>query len=222
MVSGYNIMRNDMAMIYMSPDPYFEAFEEVIDMTRFDLNKQWTAGLCLAHINGCLHLGGMAPSTPAAKIPCGCSQIKGTWLIKIGDRMVTTLAEAHDAFQQLSSNGITSVPLLFSHPEIRQDISHDGLLIVSSAPFTQHIHDQLNNQWDFLMVVDHLRKASPYEIVESGNVLNYVTRVMHLTRGKLTQQDDWSDWQHSEYLQLDQYDTQGMFGVPVPMKEEPL
>jgi len=160
MVSGYNIMRNDMAMIYMSPDPYFEAFEEVIDMTRFDLNKQWTAGLCLAHINGCLHLGGMAPSTPAAKIPCGCLRIKGTWLIKIGDRTVTTLAEAHDAFQQLSSNGITSVPLLFSHPEIRQDISHDGLLIVSSAPFTQHIHDQLNNQWDFLMVVDHLRKAS--------------------------------------------------------------
>ena len=43
---------------------------------------------------------------------------------------------------------------------------------------------------------------------------------MRLTRGKLTQQDDWSDWQHSEYLQLDQYDTQGMFGVPVPKKEE--
>ncbi len=57
-------------------------------------------------------------------------------------------------------------------------------------------------------------------IVESGDVLNYVTRVMRLTRGKLTQQDDWSDWQHSEYLQLDQYDKQGMSGVPVPMKEQ--
>jgi hypothetical protein len=43
---------------------------------------------------------------------------------------------------------------------------------------------------------------------------------MHLTHGKLTQQDDWSDWQHSEYLQFNQYDKQGMFGVPVPMKEE--
>ncbi len=43
---------------------------------------------------------------------------------------------------------------------------------------------------------------------------------MHLTRGKLTQQDDWPDWQHSEYLQLNQYDKQGMFGVPIPMKEE--
>jgi hypothetical protein len=186
MVSKYNITRNDMVMIYMSPNPYYEAFEEVIDMTCFDLNKLWTAGLCLAHINGRLHLGGMAPSTPAAKIPCWRSRIKGAWLIKIGDQMVTTLAEAHDAFQQLSSNGITSVPILFLHPEIRQDILHDGLPIVSSAPFTQHIHDQLNHQWDFLALVDHLRKAPSYEIVESGNVLNYITQVMHLTHGKLT------------------------------------
>jgi hypothetical protein len=172
MVSDYNITQNDMAMIYMSPNPYFEAFEEVIDMACFDLNKHRTAGLCLAHINGRLHLVGMAPSTPAAKIPCWRLRIKGTWLIKIGDRMVTALAEAHDAFQQLSSNGITTVPLLFLHPEIRQDILHDGLPIMSSALFTQHIHDQLNHRWDFSMVVDHLRKARPYEIVESGDILN--------------------------------------------------
>jgi hypothetical protein len=43
---------------------------------------------------------------------------------------------------------------------------------------------------------------------------------MRLTSGKLTLQDDWSDWQHLECLQLDQYDKQGMFGVPVPMKEK--
>ena len=73
---------------------------------------------------------------------------------------------------------------------------------------------------DFSTVVDHLRKAPPYDTVESDNVLNYITWVMRLTRGKLTLQDDLSDWQHLEYLQLDQYDKQGMFGVPVPMKEE--
>ncbi len=105
-----------MAMIYMSPGPYFEAFEEVIDMARFDLNKHRTAGLCLAHVNGRLHLGGMAPSTPAAKILRWRSRINGTWLIKIGDQTVTPLAEAQDAFPQLSSNSITTVPLLFSHP----------------------------------------------------------------------------------------------------------
>ena len=69
MVSAYNIMRNDMAMIYMTPDLYFKAFEEVIDMTCFNLNTPWIAGLCLAHVNGRLHLGGKAPSTPAAKTP---------------------------------------------------------------------------------------------------------------------------------------------------------
>ena len=43
---------------------------------------------------------------------------------------------------------------------------------------------------------------------------------MRLTRGKLLKQDDWSDWQGSEYLQLNQYDAQGMFGEPVAMSEE--
>jgi hypothetical protein len=42
---------------------------------------------------------------------------------------------------------------------------------------------------------------------------------MKLTRGKLIQQTDWSDWQDSEYLQLNQYDSQGMFGDPVVTKE---
>jgi len=57
-------------------------------------------------------------------------------------------------------------------------------------------------------VADYLWKAPPYETIDSGDVLNYVTRVMRLTHGKLLQQD-------SEYLQLDHYDAQGMFGDSV-------
>ena len=73
----YNITRQDMALIYMSPDPYHEAFEEIMDIRRFDFNHHRTAGLCLAHIDGRLILGGMTRSTPAAKIPCWRSRIKG-------------------------------------------------------------------------------------------------------------------------------------------------
>ncbi len=43
---------------------------------------------------------------------------------------------------------------------------------------------------------------------------------MKLTRGKLLQQQDWSDWQDSEYLQLNQYEDQGMFGQPVAVTED--
>ena len=124
----------------------------------------------------------MAASTPAAKIPRWRSQIKqGAWLIEIGDTMVSSISDAQQAFAALAQTGVTLVTLLISHPEIQQDTSHNGLPIVSSAPFTQHIHDQLNHCWDFSKVAEYLRKVPPYEIVESGNVLNYVSRAMCLT-----------------------------------------
>ena len=41
---------------------------------------------------------------------------------------------------------------------------------------------------------------------------------MKLTHGELLRQDDWSKWQTSEFLQLDQYDSQGMFGTPVAVE----
>jgi hypothetical protein len=37
---------------------------------------------------------------------------------------------------------------------------------------------------------------------------------MKLTQGKLLKQSNWNDWQDSEYLQLNQYYDQGMFGMP--------
>jgi hypothetical protein len=137
----------------------------------------------------------MAPSTPGARIPRWRSRIKGAWLIKVRDTQVSTIADAKMAFAMASDSGVPSLTLLFSHPEVRQDVSHEGLPVVSSAPFSQHVHDQLNKRWDFTTVVDYLRKKPPYDIVEDGDVLNYITRVMKLTRGKLLQQDDWSDWQ---------------------------
>ncbi len=68
-VTEIMLSKKDMATIYMSPDPYFEAFKEVIDLRKFNLTKHCTAGLCLAHSDGQLYLGGMTPSTPGAKIP---------------------------------------------------------------------------------------------------------------------------------------------------------
>ena len=77
--------------------------------------------------------------------------------------------------------------------------------------------DQLS-QWargDLLEDGLRTQRKRQYDIVDSGDVLNYTTRVMKLTRGKLLSQNDWTDWQDSEYLQLDQYYAQGMFGNPV-------
>ncbi len=54
-----------------------------------------------------------------------------------------------------------------------------------------------------------------------GGILHYTTKAQRLTQGKLIKQDNWSDWNGSEFIQLDQYEAQGMFGEPhVVMSEE--
>ena len=79
------------------------------------------------------------------------------WLIKVGDSIVESIDDVVRAFDGLRTSGSPSVTLLFSHPEVRPNLSQAGLPIVSSAPFTQHTHDQLNNQWEFSTVAEHLR-----------------------------------------------------------------
>ena len=48
-VAEYLIGKQDMATVYMSPDPFFESFEKLINLRKFDLDLHRIAGLCLAH-----------------------------------------------------------------------------------------------------------------------------------------------------------------------------
>ncbi len=144
LVSKFLILKRDIAPLYMSLCPYFDAFEEIIDLHKLDPNNNWTAGLCLAHIDGRLFLGGISPSTPGAKIARWRSRIKGVWLIKIGSTTVSTIADAQLAFKKLSDAGATLLALLLLHPEIRPTMTHNGPSIVFSAPFHQQVHNQLN------------------------------------------------------------------------------
>jgi len=90
-----------MDMIYMSPDPYGRTFEEPLDLRKFDLSKHPTAGLCLITHDGWLLLASMDKGSPGARIDKWRSRIRGTWLVSIGDMVVSTLAEAHSAFRIL-------------------------------------------------------------------------------------------------------------------------
>ena len=69
----FYVTRRDMAMIYMSPDPYFEAFEEKLNVQHVNLKKHHTAGLELYESLGRVFLRSMKPITAAAKIPDWCT-----------------------------------------------------------------------------------------------------------------------------------------------------
>ncbi len=53
-----------------------------------------------------------------------------------------------------------------------------------------------------------------------GEVLHYVTKAQQLTQGHFILQDDWHEWNSSEYTQLNQYEAQGMFGSPTMVSSE--
>jgi hypothetical protein len=147
--SEFNITKDDMAMVYMSPDPFFDAFEENLDLQKWSFDKHCTAGLFLVVHNGQVYLGGMTPGTPCAKVDRWRVNLRGAWLIKVGSTQIFTISDAQSAFWSLYETSAPSVMLLFSHPELRRDISNKGLPIVSLAPFLQQMHDQLNRRWDF-------------------------------------------------------------------------
>jgi hypothetical protein len=217
----FHIGQEAMDMIYMSPDPFHDSFDKLLDIRHLDLSHHPTAGLSLLEKNGRVFLEHIQPGSPGAKIPRWRTCICGAWLIKIGPHIIHLIPDAHTAFSTIQASGSTHTSLLFAHPEIHPDLSRRGLPMVSSSPnFMQQVHNQLNNQWEFSTVFEHLCRHPSYQVVDNGGVLNTVTRVMKLTRGKLIKQPDWDAWLASEYLQLDQYDAWGMFGTPVAVDSD--
>ncbi len=199
-------------MIYVSPDPSGNSFEEELDLRKFDITMHRSVGLCFFKKNGRLLLALMAPSTPGAHIPRWRTRLRDAWLLEVNGTPVSTIKDMHATFTYLASKNKPSCTLLFSHPEITPDISNKGLPVMSKSDFSQLTCDQLNNRIDLIEDSLRVKRMRQYNVVNSGNVLNYTTRIMKLTCGKLLKWDDWLDWQNSEFLQLDQYDAQGMFG----------
>jgi hypothetical protein len=162
----------------------------------------------------------MDPGTPSARIDKWRTNLHGAWLILIDDIKVTTITDAQAAFAHISSTNRPNCMLVLSHPNISPNISNCGLPIMATEDFSQFTHNQLNHRLDLLdtgLIIQHTRL---YDIIKSGNIHNYTTHIMRLIRGQLLQQKDWSDWQHSKYLQLNQYDDQGCFGEPTSVKKD--
>jgi hypothetical protein len=213
-----------MDTIYMSPDPYGQSFEESIDLRKCNLTTHTTGGLRFLAKDDRLVLASIDSGSPGARIDKWCTRLRGAWLVSINDHPVHSLSVVQHELLLASACNPSSCTLLFTHPEITPDISNRGVPIMSPTDFTQYTHDELNNRLDLLLDVEptapHVLCTRYYDIVTSGDVRQYITRVMRLTRGRLLQQDDWSDWQGSEFLQLDQYDDQHCFGEPTSVAKE--
>ena len=219
----FGISSKDMALIYLSPSPYSNAFEEVIERRYFGRTKHATGGMCFTNKNKCLILTDIRPSTPAAKIPRWRSQIRNAWLIKVFGQAVLTENDVTTALELFLKSNQQNCNLLFAHPEIRHGLTNDGL--------PQIAFDQLNHRLLLRPSDEDIRAYIPYippkpitgfrifdtldwDMDDPFDVYNCLTQVHRLTCRKLRKQDNWTAWLSSEYTQLDQYERQHMFGLP--------
>jgi hypothetical protein len=208
-VTDYQIHLRDIAQIFMSPTAYDNAFEEYINMKCFYPTNLPVGDLQFRTIGDFLILGSIAKSSPCAKLKDWQSCLKGAWLIQVNGIDVHTVADVNEAFNACLASGLFTCTLLFSHPEVRHRLTNKGIPQVTL--------DQLNLQLLFdSFTAPQLPTCKHSHIckVWDSKVLHYVTRAQRLTRGHLIKQDDWQEWNSSEFTQLNQYEAQGMFGSP--------
>jgi hypothetical protein len=195
------------AQIYLSPSPYFESFEEDIDIRKWSSsNDHKTAGLSIIKNQDRLVLANILRSTPAARIDKWRTRCRGAWIIEVNGIPVNEIEDVARVLQQCKEKGYNSVKILMAHPEIKTGLTSKGIPQI-------HI-DQLNPK--FILNLDHIAKQHA-PVIESAGVFQYSFN--KLTRGKLVKQEDWNDWQASEWKQLDQYYEQLMFGKPTYVKD---
>jgi hypothetical protein len=90
-----------------------------------------------------------------------------------------------------------------AHPELKAGLTSQGIPQL-------HI-DQLNTR--FIMNIDNIVRQQAPKIVSGG--VQHHWRFCKLTGGKLMlKTPEWNEWQQSEWLQLNKYYDQGMFGEP--------
>ena len=203
-------------MVYLSPHPFRNSFEEEFRLRMYDHQKHPTAGIICSTHNGRLYLQDILPSSPAAKIRAWRSRLRGAWLIKVDDAEVTTTDQLSSIMKRLADSKAPICRLLLAHSEIKHGQVETGIPQINA--------DQLNHRYSFDRIdvmtqeeFDSWFARLPrcmYDLVNEGGVMNMVTVANKLTRRILLQQEDWPEWNESEFLQLDQYAKQHMFGEP--------
>jgi hypothetical protein len=142
-----DITVDDVAQVYLSPTPYNDAFEEVLDLQKFDFSQHRVAGMAFLPQDNRLILANMVASTPGARITRWQTRLRGAWLLSINGDTVQTLTEVHNVFNNLSLSRTPSCTLLFAHPEISHGISNKGLPLIRRDQISQLNIDQHSDRW---------------------------------------------------------------------------
>jgi hypothetical protein len=89
------------AQVFLSPSPYYEAFEEEIDIRKWCSSTQHrTAGLSMIKNQDILILANILQSTPAARIDKWRSRCRGAWILEVNGMPVNEINDVATVLHQ--------------------------------------------------------------------------------------------------------------------------
>jgi hypothetical protein len=135
----------------------------------------------------------MTPGTPSHQLPQCKSRLRHAFLLSVDSIAVHTISDVQQAISLARQAAKNSAIIVFTKDEAQNSVSAIGL-------------PQL--------YVDQLR-------VMKAHIAHTVQEVVHkaisgpkINRRSHQKQADWPEWRDSEWVQLDKYDKQSMFGTP--------
>jgi deoxyuridine 5'-triphosphate nucleotidohydrolase len=168
-------------------------------------------------------------STPCARIQKWRSELKGAYVTSVNDIPVSSIDEIKSEIQKLRLSSAEQAKIGFAtiekhsmHPQLGiPQVYQDQMNVIG-----KHLWDIQNDpEWnssveEALPLLEAVRqkqiKFSPDDEQQLKDLLriNSVKKQRKMTRRILQKQDDWPDWENSEFKQLDQYEDQSTFGEP--------
>jgi hypothetical protein len=189
--SASDIDRNSSVTVTFSTDPFGQSSPETIIVSGIHP----TLGLVL-HYDVDRHrcqLIKMDIGAPSHRLPQWKSRLRSAYILSINTMSVHTIADIGLVISEAHAAGRPSIVVVFTKDDAPNFLSAVGL---------QKLY------------FDQLR-------IMRGHIDNTVLAVVHkaitgpkFNRRTLQKQLDWNDWLAAEWIQLDNYDKQSMFGAP--------
>ena len=149
--------------------------------------------------------------TPSARVPRWKSILKNATLHAINGVLVNNNSNISDIITQSASNDISLCIIPPSPVDIHPDTG------IPQINFDQFIHLSDIHQ-DILH--DTTSKFMDDELDRNTQITVHKLAKDSYTRTQLQKRSDWKDWEQSEFLQLEQYQRQNMFGDPGPLPDD--
>jgi hypothetical protein len=140
-VDEFGITLHEMEQVFFSPTAYNDAFEEYLDTKHFYRTNHLAGGMHFTREGNRLILQHMTQGSPCARLRDWCSGLKGAWLISVNEQAVLSVQDINKIINECLTSGSPQCTLLFSHPDIRHDLTNKGIPQISL--------DQLNPRMMF-------------------------------------------------------------------------